>query len=80
MRALGRIILFLILLLVGLLGLAMTVCGGGFLFELVRAASRGNRLGSWLGIAGVAIASIAVGLTALFGVWRGIKVFGERES
>lgn len=79
MRPLGKIILFLVLLVVGLLGLAMTVCGGGFLIALVRAASRGNG-GSWLGLAGIAIASIAIGLTALVGVWRGMRVFGERDG
>lgn len=63
----GRFLAFLALLLLGLAGLLVTVCGGGFL--LASLASRGG-----VAIWPIALASLAAGIGVLVFVGLMIKV------
>jgi hypothetical protein len=71
-----KIIAFTILLIAGLLALAMTVCGGGFLISLIVSPSRGD----WVLVAIFAIPSLVLGLFFLFGVWTGVKALAGRRD
>lgn len=76
MKPVVKALLFLVLLIVGLLALAMSVCGGGFLLLLFRNRNAG---GDWLGPAGLAFGSLALGLAALFGIWQAAKALFDKE-
>ena len=73
----GRIIAFVALLIVGLLGLAMSVCGGGVLFILF--SSPGSASGS-LFFGAIALGSVVIGLSVLFVVWRAMRIAAEKED
>jgi hypothetical protein len=75
--SLGKILLFVALLLIGLVGLAMTVCGGGFLLALLRAGNAGN---DWFLWAGLALGSLAIGVTILFVIWHAANILAKKET
>lgn len=77
----GRIIAFGALLMAGLVGLAMTVCGGGFLLMFLRAPRGGTD--PWSGLAFFAVitlGSIAIGSTILVAVFSGMKALSKKDG
>ncbi len=68
-----RILVFLVLLALGFVGLAMTVSGGAFLVAIAR--NGGWRNGGI--IIGIALGSLAMGVTLLFVLWRVMRVLDE---
>jgi hypothetical protein len=63
MQEVWKTLVFIGLLLLGLLGLAMTVCGGGFLMMMA---------GPEPIVVAVALFSLVIGLFILYLAWRGI--------
>lgn len=62
----GRIVMFVALLIGGFIGLAMTVCGGGFLFWMSGSGGGGGFFTF------IPLASIAIGVTVIIAVLRGL--------
>jgi hypothetical protein len=68
----ARFVVFLFLFLTGLLGLAMTVCGGGFFAFELRDALRNPNIWGWYGLS-FAFVSFAIGLSLLYFAWSRAK-------
>lgn len=62
-----KTVAFLVLMVVGFVGLAMTICGGGILVVILGSSTwtPGGLL--------LPLVSLVIGVTVLFAVWRAMK-------
>lgn len=64
----GKILAFIVMLLLGLVGLAMSVCGGGFLFSALLSGG-----GDAVAVAGIAVPTLVVGAVLAWVSWRVLR-------
>jgi hypothetical protein len=75
MREVWKTLAFIGLFLLSLLGLAMTVCGGGFVALDLQAAPAENAYKETILL--FALGSLVIGLFILYLFWRGMKRLDE---